>query len=46
LGDDEGLFIVVDINRKWYPTQQLSAAFYLGIQSLANNQEIDLIFHH
>lgn len=46
LGDDEGLFIVVDINRKWYPTQQLSAAFYLGIQSLANNQEVDLIFHH
>lgn len=45
VGDDEGLFIIVDINRNWYPTQQTSAAFFVGVQTTHGNEIIEISFH-
>ena len=45
MGDDEGLFIIVDINRNWYPTQQHSAAFYISMQVIHENEKIEITYH-
>ena len=45
VGDDEGLFILVDINRNWYPTQQPSAAFYIKVDVLVKNETIKIVCH-
>ncbi len=45
VGNDEGLLIVVDINRNWYPTHQPSAAFYISVEALVKNRTINITYH-
>ena len=45
VGDDEGLLIMVDINRNWYPTQHPSSAFYLQMEGLVKNNKIEITWH-
>lgn len=45
VGDDKGLFIIVDINRNWYPTRQASAAFYINVKAIHENEKFEINYH-
>jgi len=45
LGDDNGLFIIVEANRKWYPTEQKAENHYSKVKIEVNRQIKDLILN-
>jgi hypothetical protein len=42
LGDETGLFILVDQNRNWYPTTQKAEAFGLSVTFNIGNEDLTL----
>ena len=45
LGDDIGLFIIVDTNRKWYPTEQKAEKHYSKVKIEINERIKELILN-
>lgn len=46
LGDDEGLFIVVNINRNWYPTNHLSEKWPIKVKVEINEEVFEIPYHN
>jgi catechol-2,3-dioxygenase len=45
LGDDNGLFIIVETNRKWYPTEQKAEKHYSKVKIVVNERIKELILN-
>ena len=45
LGDDDGLFILVETNRKWYPTEQKAEKHYSKVKIEINERIKELILN-
>lgn len=45
VGDDEGLFIIVPPNRKWYPTQVASTMHWVKMEIATGNHSHEIVLH-